>query len=513
MSMNVIIRLMERSSSETLWSSFRRSLMTNRERPALRVDTGTYTYDELSAAVAHAANNLREAGVTAGKPVVLLTEPGAAFPVHDLAVMALGAIKIPVNPQLTADEIGAIATRVDAGAAVVSKSLLALTDEIPGSTAIVDDTLRWDSSEPLPAAGACAAGDPAVVYFTGGTTGKPKGIVHSQEGVVTNLWAHMLEAGIARDERVLLTTPLVHAAGLFTLAALLRGAYARIEPKFDAETVLETFDEDEITWTFAVPTMIYRLLDAAEARGWRPRSLRTIQYGGAPISAPRLSQALEVFGPVLQQLYGQTECPNYGTLLRKEDHVRAAGEDEHLLRSCGRASLMCDAAILDDGGEELAVGETGEICLRAPYNMDSYWDDPDGFAERFHGEWLRTGDVGYQDEEGNFFIVDRKADMIVTGGMNVYSLEVEQKLAKAPGVAAVAVIGIPHDDWGEAIHAVVVGEAGEEDLGAYARENLAAYKRPKTYEFRDSLPLTGYGKIDRKELRAPFWAATGRGVN
>lgn len=504
---------MERSSCETLWSSFRRSLVTNQKQQALRVGEDTYSYGDLSAAVTNAAANLREAGVTAGRAVVLLTESGAAFPVHDLAVMALGAVKVPVNPQLTADEIGAITARVDAGAAVVSKSLLPLADEIPDSTAIVGDTLRWESSEPLPAAGACAAGDPAVVYFTGGTTGKPKGIVHSQAGVVTNLWAHMLEAEIARDERVLLTTPLVHAAGLFTLAALLRGAYARIEPKFDAEAVLDIFDADEITWTFAVPTMIYRLLDAAEQRDWAPRSLRTIQYGGAPISAPRLSQALEVFGPVLQQLYGQTECPNYGTLLRKADHVRAAGGDEHLLRSCGRASLMCDAAILDDDGEELAVGETGEICLRSPYNMDSYWDDPDGFAERFHGEWLRTGDVGYRDEEGNFYIVDRRADMIVTGGMNVYSLEVEQRLARAPGITAVAVIGIPHDDWGESVHAVVVGEASEVDLGAYARENLAAYKRPKTYEFRNGLPLTGYGKVDRKELRAPFWAATGRKVN
>lgn len=445
--------------------------------------------------------------------MVLLTEIGPTFPVYDLAVMAIGAIKVPVNPDLTGDEIGAIAERVDAAAAVVSDSLRPLTASIPASTSVTGDAVDWQRSEPTPGDNGCDPEDPAVVYFTGGTTGKPKGIVHSQAGVVTNLWAHILEGGFSRDEQVLVTTPLVHAAGLFTLTTLLRGGCVRIESQFNADAVLDIFDEDSITWTFAVPTMIYRMLDSAAKRDWHPTALRTIQYGGAPISVPRLSQALEVFGPVLQQLYGQTECPNYGTLLRKEDHVRANDGADHLLRSCGRASLMCDAAIFGDEGEELPIGETGEICLRAPYVMSSYWDDPEGFAERFHGDWLRTGDVGCQDEEGNTYIVDRRADMIVTGGMNVYSLEVEQKLAKAPGVTSVAVIGVPHDDWGEAVHAVVVGELPEDELNRYARANLATYKRPKSYEFRPELPLTNYGKIDRKELRAPFWVGTGRQVN
>jgi fatty-acyl-CoA synthase len=504
---------MERTSAGTLWAAYKRSLDTNSERPALRVGDTIHSYSELDAAVANAVARLRNAGVMRGQPVVLLTEIGASFPVYDLAVMAVGAIKIPVNPDLTEDEIGAVAERVDAAAAVVSDSLRPLTTSIPASTVVIADTVDWERVEPTPGDNDCDPEDPAVVYFTGGTTGKPKGIVHSQAGVVTNLWAHILEGGFSRDEQVLVTTPLVHAAGLFTLTTLLRGGCVRIESQFDANTVLDIFDEDSITWTFAVPTMIYRMLDAAAERDWRPTALRTIQYGGAPISVPRLSQALEVFGPVLQQLYGQTEVPNYGTLLRKEDHVRANSGADHLLRSCGRASLMCDVAIYGEDGEQLPNDETGEICLRAPYSMSSYWDDPEGFAERFHGDWLRTGDVGYQDDEGNVYIVDRRADMIVTGGMNVYSLEVEQKLAKAPGVASVAVIGVPHDDWGESVHAVVVGELDEEELKVYARANLASYKRPKSYEFRPELPLTTYGKIDRKELRAPFWAATGRQVN
>jgi fatty-acyl-CoA synthase/long-chain acyl-CoA synthetase len=259
--------------------------------------------------------------------------------------------------------------------------------------------------------------------------------------------------------------------------------------------------------------MIYRLLDAASARDWSPQSLATIQYGGAPITATRLGEALERFGPVLQQLYAQTECPNYGCVLRKADHL-AALEHPEILRSCGRPSIMCDASIRDEAGNELKSGERGEICLRAPYVMSGYWDDPELFRQRLFGDWLRTGDVGYRDAEGYFYIVDRRADMIVSGGMNVYSLEVEQVLTRAPGVTAAVVIGIPHDDWGEAVHAVVVGDGiDESQLAGYAREHLAGYKRPKSYDIRTELPLTSYGKVDRKALREPYWAGRDRAVN
>jgi fatty-acyl-CoA synthase/long-chain acyl-CoA synthetase len=223
-----------------------------------------------------------------------------------------------------------------------------------------------------------------------------------------------------------------------------------------------------------------------------------------------------MMGPVLQQLYAQTECPNYGTVTRKEDHVLAQARPD-LLRSCGRPSIMCDATIRDDAGDEAAPGETGEICLRSPYVMSSYWDDDEGFSSRFFdGGWLRTGDVGYQDDDGNVYIVDRRSDMIVTGGMNVYSLEVEQALVRAPGLRSVAVIGVPHDDWGEAVHAVIVRDdrgLDEAALIAFARAGLAAYKRPKSYEFRDELPLTSYGKVDRKSLRAPYWPRGERAVH
>jgi fatty-acyl-CoA synthase len=503
---------MSRLDRLSLWEAFRRSLAVNRERDALAFGDSTLTYGELSAAVSNAARRLADAGVVAGSPVVLLSDPAPAFPVHDLAIMALGAVKVPLNPQLAQEEVAGIVERVRPQAAVVGARQLALADGLLDSGQILDAVVDCSHGSDLPAPDPSESTDAAVVYFTGGTTGRPKGIVHSQAGVLVNLWAHLLEGGIARDERLLLTTPLAHAAGLFTLAGLLRGAYVRIEPSFDADAVLSRLEEDAITWMFAVPTMIYRMLDAAAARAWSPTALRTIQYGGAPISAPRLRQALEMFGPALQQLYAQTECPNYAAVLHKDDHLLALHRPQ-LLASCGRPSLMCEITIRDPHGAELMTGEAGEICLRSPYVMDSYWDDPEAFERRFFGDWLRTGDVGYRDAE-HVYLVDRKDDMIVSGGMNVYSLEVEQALVRLPGVTAVAVIGVPHDDWGEAVHAVVVADQTcEPALEAHARSSLAAYKRPKSYEFRSQLPLTSLGKVDRKALRAPYWTGRARSIN
>jgi fatty-acyl-CoA synthase len=219
---------------------------------------------------------------------------------------------------------------------------------------------------------------------------------------------------------------------------------------------------------------------------------------------------------VFVQLFGQTECPNWGTRLAKDDHDPARPE---LLGSCGRASIMADVMVVDDAGEPLPAGETGEICLKAPYTLDEYLDAPEATAAKFVGredpaEWIRTGDIGFLGDGGYLYLRDRKNDMVISGGMNVYCREVEDALARHPSVARVAVIGVPHDDWGEAVHAVVV-PAGELDVPAlltWARDELAAYARPKSVEIVEALPETPFGKIDKKELRAPHWAARDRAI-
>jgi len=495
--------------SSTLWEVFGRSLRTNASRPALTAGGQTLTYAELADHVAGAASQLRTAGVACGDRVVLLTRNVAGFPIYDLALMSLGAVKVPLNPLVSSSDVATVVSRVSAAVAVVSDSLRPLLSGVPSDLTVLPDVVTPGDRRELPVTPPVGGDDPAVVYFTGGTTGAPKGIVHNQRGAVANLWAHLLEADIRRDERLLLNTPVAHAAGLFVLAGLLRGAQVYLEEGFDPRRVLQQVHERSITWTFAVPTTIYRLLDQAESFDGDLSSLRTVQYGAAPISPAQLARALRLWGPVLQQLYAQTESPNYATLLRKDDHERALAEP-HLLKSAGRATLMCDVAVVDSEGHPVATGDTGEVALRSPYVMHGYWGDPEGGKARFCNGWMLTGDIGYLDEEGFLYLVDRRNDMIVTGGMNVYSIEVEQALLRHPSIIAAAVVGRPHEDWGEQVTAVVTvaDDYDEAAVRGHCKAELAAYKCPKEFHVVDALPLTQYGKVDKVALRK----ATGMSV-
>jgi fatty-acyl-CoA synthase/long-chain acyl-CoA synthetase len=363
-----------------------------------------------------------------------------------------------------------------------------------------------------PPASTAASTDPAAMYFTGGTTGHPKGVLHTQASTVALHYAQMLEAEITDGDRLLLMTPLAHAAGLFAQTALIRGATSVLCDGFDAESAVDLLADEEITWTFLVPTMLYRILDRLAESSPQDLSLRTVVYGAAPISPNRLAQALETFGPVFIQLYAQTECPNWGTRLTKRDHDPRTPD---LLASCGRASIMADVKVVDETGGTLPAGMTGEVCLRSPYTLQEYVGDPESTRLKFLGDWIRTGDVGVIDEAGYLYLKDRKNDMVISGGMNVYCREVEDVMAEHDQVRAVAVIGIPHDDWGEAVHACVVRTddgLSESDLIRWSRMRLAAYATPKTVEFVDSLPETPLGKIDKKALRAPYWEGRSRAI-
>ncbi|GAA4557863.1 class I adenylate-forming enzyme family protein [Pseudonocardia xishanensis] len=499
-----------------LWPLYRRSLRAHGADRAIRWEDTEWSYDDVAAAVLGTARALRDLGVGPRDRVILLASNGPGCLIGDLAIMAVGAVKVPVSPMLSAAEVAVIAERVRPACAVVSA-------ELPTPDGVV--RLEIGHGRVAPEAGVhdlldgfagAEPRDPAAIYFSGGTTGEPKGVVHSQQGLVANLWSHVVEAGIGAADVLLLTTPMAHAAGLFGMVGLLRGACVRIERRFDPAEFRARVESDGVTWTFAVPTMINRLVAYAEREDWRPTSLRTVQYGAAPISAAVLRRALVRFGPVFQQLYAQTECPNYATVLSKADHV-AALDRGSLLGSAGRAVLMCEVAVVADDGTVLGSDTVGEVCLRAPYVMAGYWDDVAGYAARFHGDWLRTGDVGYLDAAGYLYLVDRRNDMIVSGGMNVHSIEVEQAVQAVEGVAAAAVIGIPHPDWGEAVHAVVVARPGVTGLAervlAETRSTLATYKRPKTVEVVAELPLTRYGKVDKKALRAAHWGDRRRGIN
>lgn len=521
------------STGETVREVFDRSLQVNTKRLAMSVGGQTLTYAELDAGSQALADGLWALGIKPGDRIAGLAGNRFETAIGNLATWRIGAVSVPLNTMLPPPAISYMLNQSGARAVIVGPELVGVArearlefdhpieliqvkdDEVslePGAVWL-DDVMEGGGTGP-DSASEVAPGDPALIAYTGGTTGRPKGVVHSQRSMVANLYANIIEAEIHQGERLLLTTPLAHAAGMFLFVALLRGAHTFVLPGFDADAVLDAIERDRVTWTFAVPTMLYRLLETPGVERRDLTSLRTIVYGAAPIAPDRLRQAVEIFGPVFIQLYGQTECPNWATRLPKEDHP--PGGDDYLLASCGQASLMCDVKILDEAGREVGPGELGEVCLRAPYVMERYHNDPEATAKKFLDDWMRTGDIGFMDPDGYVFLRDRAADMIITGGMNVYSSQVEAVLYECPDISQAAVIGVPHPDWGEAVHAVVVPTKPTlqaADIMEFCAGRLAKYQVPKTIDLVDELPMTALGKVDKKALREPHWSRNERAIH
>jgi long-chain acyl-CoA synthetase len=357
--------------------------------------------------------------------------------------------------------------------------------------------------------------DPVVLMYTGGTTGLPKGVLLDQRAEMLNLYHVAIEVGLDEHSTYLHQTPMFHAASMGGVLGIpAAGARSVFVPLFDPVKVMETFEEHQVDWTVMVPTMIGMVLNHPEFRPERLASLRKLTYGASPMPGALLDEFQRLFPDVeLSQAYGMTEASAVLTFLSPEDH-RRGGE---VLRSAGRPVIGVTLSIQDEEGNILPAGQTGEVCARAGNFMTEYWKRTEETEHAFRGGWYHTGDAGYLDAEGYLYLVDRVKDMIVTGGENVYSSEVENAIASHPDVEQVAVIGIPSQQWGEAVHAVVVTREGatvtEEVIIAHAREWIAGYKVPKSVELRtDPLPLSGALKVLKRELRAPFWEGHDRGV-
>jgi fatty-acyl-CoA synthase len=354
----------------------------------------------------------------------------------------------------------------------------------------------------------------AGLAYTGGTTGKPKGVMGTYRSGAAMTMIQMAEWQWPEETRFLICTPLSHAGAAFFIPTLLRGGSIVVLPGFDAGKVLEAIEKHRITATMLVPTMLYVLLDHPKFAGTDLSSLETIYYGAAAMSPTRLKEAIERLGPIFFQYYGQAECPMTITVLRKEEHDTSRMDR---LATCGRPVPWLRVALLDDDGNEVPQGEPGEICVQGPLVMRGYWNKPEQTEEALHGGWLHTGDVARADDEGYLTIVDRKKDMIVSGGFNVFPREVEDVLSSHPAVGAVAVIGVPDDKWGEAVKAVVVlrpdAEVAMDELAALVKERKGAIHAPKTVDFVDAIPLSPLGKPDKKALRARYWGDAARQVH
>jgi fatty-acyl-CoA synthase len=390
----------------------------------------------------------------------------------------------------------------DKGPRRIGPDLLALAADRPPAD-LTDPALR----APMSAT--------ASISFTGGTTGGPKGVVRSQRALACSLTTMLAEWDWPPELRFLALAPLTHATGSIAAAVLLRGGCVHVRPGFDVEDVYRQVAAEQITATFLVPTMIYRLLDRPRADG-ELASLRLAIYGASAMSATRLAEGIRRWGPVFMQLYGQVEAPNTISVLRIAEHDVG---DPSRLASCGRPTLNVDVALMTPDGQPVPDGTVGEICVSGPLLMDGYLDDPVATAAAFRDGWLRTGDMAVRDPDGFLTIVDRIKDMIVSGGFNIFAGDVERALNGHPGVRECAVIGVPDDLWGESVLAYVVPAAAEPgddaaaDLIAHVRAAKGSAWAPKAIEFVPVLPLTGLGKPDKKALRARHWTSQERAVH
>ncbi len=358
--------------------------------------------------------------------------------------------------------------------------------------------------------------DAAVLMYTGGTTGLPKGVLLEHRAEMLNLYHIGMVIPLVDDGTYLHQTPMFHAASMGGIMGTpATGGTTVFMPLFDPAAALTLIERHAVTQTMMVPTMIAMMVGHPEFSPERLASLKMLTYGASPMPAALLDRLLEMYPDLgITQGYGMTESSSLLTWLGEAEH-RVGGPR---LQSAGRPVAGVVLSIRDEEGNEVPQGETGEVCARAGNFMREYWNKPDATKEVFEGGWYHTGDAGYVDDGGYLFLVDRVKDMIVTGGENVYSAEVETAISRHDAVDQVAVIGIPHETWGEQVHAIVVLRAGaaatEEEIQEFAKTRIAGYKVPKSVEFRtDPLPLSGAMKVLKRDLRAPYWEGHGRAVN
>ena len=517
---------------DTLPELFERAVTRGGTRAAVVRGVRELTYDDVDRLSATYAAGLRAAGVEFGDRVAVLFANRLETPVIDAAIARAGAVRVPLNPMYSEREIEHVLRDAGVSAIITDEDRIASIGESAVVSSVSNRFAFGDvsgtefesvaglrSERTVPDAADVEPTDTAAIYYTGGTTGKPKGVVYSQRVLVRNYLAHLAEFDVGTDDVGLLTAPLSHSAGTFLWTALLAGSRVVIQDGFDVGRVTDAIEARGVSWTMVVPTMLYRLLDAPTETAETIRELDRIYYGTAPARPSKLAEAVERFGPILVQFYGQTEVPNLITTFSASAHASAvASAETERLQSAGTPALQVGLRIVDvDTGEPLPPGAVGEILAAAPYVFVEYHDRPAATAETKRDGWVHTGDIGRIDEDGFLTLLDRTANVVTTGGMNVYTREIESVLTSHPGVDEAAVIGIPDDDWGEAVHAIVV-PGPEADLSSaalveYVAERVASYKKPKSIEFRASVPRTALGKIERESLRSEFWAGADRSVH
>lgn len=519
----------------TFSNTLKRVVQQQSQRTATIDGERRHSWAEFADRVARLAGGLKQLGLQRQDRVAILSLNSDRYLEAMFAVPWAAGVYVPINTRLAAPEVEYWLENSSSETLLVDSTFLPmlpyLKDKLPQLKHIIfmgdgdapEGLLAYESllegSDPIPADDV-APHDMVALYYTGGTTGRSKGVMLSHHNMLFNAMQGMIVQSYNTNETYLHAAPMFHAADAYNaICFCLLGATHVFTPGFDPKTTLELIVKERISRVLLVPTMVGMLMNYPELDDYDISSLTSIFYGASPMPEAVLKAAMSKY-PKLEfmQAYGQTEAAPVLTLLMNEDHVQD-GPRSRLLKSAGKAAPGVIVAILDDDDNELECGKIGQVCAQGDNVMLGYLGMDEVTAETLKNGWLHTGDGGYMDEEGYIFIVDRVKDMIISGGENVYSVEVEHAIYRHPAVASCAVIGIPSEKWGEQVHAVIQlkpGEAepSESDLISHCKELIAGFKCPRSVSFQtDPLPLSGAGKILKNQLREPYWKGLGKSVN
>ncbi|MCU1590810.1 MAG: putative fatty-acid--CoA ligase [Frankiales bacterium] len=505
--------------SSSLWETLRRPEALYGDRPAYVDGTSRATYRELANRCRHLAGALQASGVGAGDRVAVLMTNGHRYLECYFAIPGMGAVMVPLNNRLALPELRYILEDAGVHTLIADETYAGTAGQLADSVkqvivgaAAYEEALAGATAAVLPVG--VSDNDVAGLFYTGGTTGASKGVMLSHRNLLSNAMHATIALEYTAAEVYLHTAPMFHLAdGASTYSVTWVGGCHTFLPSFDAGATIEVIARERVTATLMVPAMLTAICEHPSAATADFSSMRMVLHGAAPISTSLLKRSIEVMGCSFSQGYGMTEVAPLATVLDHEELL----VDSPRLRSAGREIVGVQATVRREDGSFCAVDEVGEVVLRGPNVMLGYWNKPAETAEVLRDGWYWSRDLGYLDSEGFLFLVDRAKDMIISGGENVYSIEVEDALCKHPAVLEVAVIGVPDDKWGERVHAAVVLRADtsvtETELNAHCHELIAGYKCPRSMEFVPELPRSGAGKVLKREIRDRYWGSSDRGIN
>jgi len=517
-----------------LGTLFTKSARTFPESLAIACADYELTYQQANERINKLSNALNGLGIRRGDNVAILLHNCPEFIETLFACFKAGIGTVPLNFRLHPKECCFIIDNSEAVAVVLCEdfrdSLYSLKNQMPGVKhyITINDSMKGmlqyeellKGQSPHFVDVDVERDDLAWLFYTSGTTGQPKGAMlthHVLMMMTMGFFSDMCSLG--PDDVVLHAAPLSHGSGLYGLPNVAKAAANVVLhiKTFDPKIVFETIQKRKVTNMFLAPAMIKRLVTSPDIDQYDLSSLRCIQYGGAPIYVKDLKEAVSKMGQVFVQLYGQAESPMTISYLRREEHLLEGTESQaKRLTSAGIPRTDVEVKIFDERDDELPPGKMGEIVVRGEVVMKGYWKNPEATGETLRRGWLHTGDLGIMDEEGYVYIHDRAKDMIISGGENIYSREIEDVILRHPAVHEVAVIGVPDDAWGEAVKALVSLRQGQEvtegEIIGFCKQSLASFKKPKSVEFIAEIPKNAYGKVLKRELREKYWVGEARRV-